>query len=44
MIETEGVASGGFLESDFRKWVESQASIRHISPTAVSLPLPTPNI
>jgi 3-oxoacyl-[acyl-carrier protein] reductase len=43
MIETEGVASGGFLESDFRKWVESQASLRRIgktddiSPTAVYL-------
>src|SRR5215470_6966544 len=43
MIETEGVESGGFLESDFRKWVESQASLRRIgkiddiSPTAVYL-------
>lgn len=43
MIETEGVDTGGFLESDFRKWVESQASLRRIgktddiSPTAVYL-------
>jgi 3-oxoacyl-[acyl-carrier protein] reductase len=43
MIETEGVETGGFLESDFRKWVESQASLRRIgktddiSPTAVYL-------
>ena len=43
MIETEGVEGGGLLESDFRKWVESQASLRRIgktddiSPTAVYL-------
>jgi 3-oxoacyl-[acyl-carrier protein] reductase len=43
MIETEGVESGGFLNGDFRKWVESQASLRRIgktddiSPTAVYL-------
>jgi 3-oxoacyl-[acyl-carrier protein] reductase len=43
MIETEGVETGGFLESDFRKWVESQASLRRIgktddiSPTAIYL-------
>ena len=43
MIETEGVEGGGFLESDFRKWIESQASLRRIgktddiSPTAVYL-------
>ncbi|HKE07442.1 MAG TPA: SDR family NAD(P)-dependent oxidoreductase, partial [Candidatus Acidoferrum sp.] len=33
MIETEGVESGGFLESDFRRWVESQASLRRIGKT-----------
>jgi len=43
MIETEGVETGGFLESDFRKWIESQAALRRIgktddiSPTAVYL-------
>ena len=43
MIETEGVVSGGFSESDFRKWVESQSPLGRIgqtddvSPTAVYL-------
>jgi 3-oxoacyl-[acyl-carrier protein] reductase len=43
MIETEGVETGGFLHSDFRKWVESQAALRRIgktddiSPTAIYL-------
>jgi 3-oxoacyl-[acyl-carrier protein] reductase len=43
MIETEGVHSAGFIESDFRKWVESQSPLGRIgqtddiSPTAVYL-------
>lgn len=43
MIETEGVRDGGFAEGDFRKWIESQASLGRIgqtddiSPTAVYL-------
>ena len=43
MIETEGVRSAGFTESDFRKWVESQSPLGRIgqtddiSPTAVYL-------
>jgi len=43
MIETEGVRSAGFSDSDFRKWVESQAPLGRIgqtddiSPTAVYL-------
>jgi 3-oxoacyl-[acyl-carrier protein] reductase len=43
MIETEGVHSAGFIESDFRKWIESNSSLGRIgqtddiSPTAVYL-------
>jgi len=43
MIETEGVHAGGFIESDFRKWIESQSPLGRIgqtddiSPTAVYL-------
>lgn len=43
MIETEGVHSAGFIEGDFRKWIESQSSLGRIgqtddiSPTAVYL-------
>jgi 3-oxoacyl-[acyl-carrier protein] reductase len=43
MIETEGVHSAGFIESDFRKWVESQSPLGRIgqtddiSPTALYL-------
>src|SRR6201981_3289283 len=43
MIETEGVRSAGFIESDFRKWVEAQSPLGRIgqtddiSPTAVYL-------
>jgi 3-oxoacyl-[acyl-carrier protein] reductase len=43
MIETEGVHSAGFAESDFRKWVEAQSPLSRIgqpddiSPTAVYL-------
>ena len=43
MIETEGVHAAGFIESDFRKWVESQSPLgrigqtEDISPTAVYL-------
>src|SRR5438034_8937889 len=43
MIETEGVRSAGFSESDFRKWVEAQAPLGRIgqtddiAPTAVYL-------
>jgi len=43
MIETEGVHAGGFAESDFRKWVESQSPLGRIgqtddiAPTAVYL-------
>ena len=43
MIETEGVHSAGYLETDFRKWVESQSSLGRIGqtddiwPTAVYL-------
>jgi 3-oxoacyl-[acyl-carrier protein] reductase len=43
MIETEGVHTAGYLESDFRKWVESQSPLGRIgqtddiSPTAVYL-------
>jgi len=43
MIETEGVRSAGFSDSDFRKWVETQAPLGRIgqtddiSPTAVYL-------
>jgi 3-oxoacyl-[acyl-carrier protein] reductase len=43
MIETEGVRTAGFIESDFRKWVESQSPLGRIgqtddiSPTAVYL-------
>jgi len=43
MIETEGVRSAGFSDSDFRKWVEAQAPLGRIgqtddiSPTAVYL-------
>ena len=43
MIETEGVHTAGYLETDFRKWVESQSSLGRIgqtddiSPTAVYL-------
>jgi 3-oxoacyl-[acyl-carrier protein] reductase len=43
MIETEGVRSAGFTESDFRKWVEAQSPLGRIgqtddiSPTAVYL-------
>jgi 3-oxoacyl-[acyl-carrier protein] reductase len=43
MIETEGVHTAGFIESDFRKWVESQSPLGRIgqtddiSPTAVYL-------
>jgi 3-oxoacyl-[acyl-carrier protein] reductase len=43
MIETEGVRSAGFTESEFRKWVESQSPLGRIgqtddiSPTAVYL-------
>lgn len=33
MIETEGVVSGGFSESDFRKWVESQSPLGRIGQT-----------
>jgi 3-oxoacyl-[acyl-carrier protein] reductase len=43
MIETEGVQAAGFIESDFRKWVEAQSPLGRIgqtddiSPTAVYL-------
>jgi len=43
MIETEGVHTAGYLESDFRKWVESESPLGRIgqtddiSPTAVYL-------
>jgi 3-oxoacyl-[acyl-carrier protein] reductase len=43
MIETEGVHTAGFAESDFRKWIESTAPLGRIgqtddiSPTAVYL-------
>jgi 3-oxoacyl-[acyl-carrier protein] reductase len=43
MIETEGVHSAGFIEGDFRKWIESQSPLGRIgqtddiSPTAVYL-------
>jgi 3-oxoacyl-[acyl-carrier protein] reductase len=43
MIETEGAHAAGFIESDFRKWVESQSPLGRIgqtddiSPTAVYL-------
>jgi 3-oxoacyl-[acyl-carrier protein] reductase len=43
MIETEGTQSGGFTESDFRKWVETQSPLGRIgqaddiAPTAVYL-------
>jgi len=43
MIETEGTQSGGFTESDFRKWVEAQSPLGRIgqaddiAPTAVYL-------
>ena len=43
MIETEGVRSAGFNEGDFRKWIESTASLGRIgqpddiAPTAVYL-------
>jgi 3-oxoacyl-[acyl-carrier protein] reductase len=43
MIETEGVHAGGFIEGDFRKWVETQSPLGRIgqtddiSPTAVYL-------
>ena len=43
MIETEGVRSAGFSDSDFRKWAETQAPLGRIgqtddiSPTAVYL-------
>jgi len=43
MIETEGVHSAGFIEGDFRKWIEGQSPLGRIgqtddiSPTAVYL-------
>lgn len=43
MIETEGIHAGGLAEGDFRKWIESQASLGRIGqtddiwPTAVYL-------
>jgi 3-oxoacyl-[acyl-carrier protein] reductase len=43
MIETEGVHAAGFIDSDFRKWVEAEAPLHRIgqtddiSPTAVYL-------
>lgn len=43
MIETEGTHTGGFVKSDFRKWVESQSPLGRIgqsddiAPTAVYL-------
>ncbi len=43
MIETEGVHTAGFIEGDFRKWIESQSPLGRIgqtddiSPTAVYL-------
>ena len=43
MIETEGVHARGFIEGDFRKWIESQSSLGRIgqtddiAPTAVYL-------
>jgi 3-oxoacyl-[acyl-carrier protein] reductase len=43
MIETEGTQSGGFTESDFRKWIEAQSPLGRIgqaddiAPTAVYL-------
>src|SRR5665213_760439 len=43
LIETEGVQTAGFLESDFRKWIETTAPLGRIgqtddiSPTAVYL-------
>jgi 3-oxoacyl-[acyl-carrier protein] reductase len=39
MIETEGVVSGGFSESDFRKWIESQSPLGRIGqPDDISPP------
>ena len=43
MVETEGVRAGGFIESDFRKQMESQTPLgrigqtRDIAPAAVFL-------
>ncbi len=43
MIETEGVHAAGYIESDFRKWIEAQSPLGRIgqtddiSPTAVYL-------
>ncbi len=43
MIETEGVHTAGFIEGDFRKWIETQSPLGRIgqaddiSPTAVYL-------
>jgi 3-oxoacyl-[acyl-carrier protein] reductase len=43
MIETEGVHAAGYIEGDFRTWIESQSSVGRIgqtddiSPTAVYL-------
>jgi 3-oxoacyl-[acyl-carrier protein] reductase len=43
MIETEGVHAGGFIEGDFRKWVETQSPLGRIgqsddiAPTAIYL-------
>ena len=43
MIETEGTHTGGFVEGDFRKWIESQSPLGRIgqsddiAPTAVYL-------
>jgi 3-oxoacyl-[acyl-carrier protein] reductase len=43
MIETEGVHAGGFIEGEFRKWIETQSPLGRIgqtddiSPTAVYL-------
>jgi len=43
MIETEGTHTGGFLDGDFRKWIETQSPLGRIgqtddiAPTAVYL-------
>jgi 3-oxoacyl-[acyl-carrier protein] reductase len=49
MIETEGVHTAGFAESDFREWVESQSPLSRSGsqttsrPPQSTWPLPTPS-